>query len=147
MDNIEWNPRIVEEWFEEAADTLRRLPEHRLKNTRSSWPEVIREFHEAYGYDTVRLRIPPTSAAIDRMDRVMTWLKWLEPDEVRLVWLRANNVRWKSISYAFGVNRSTAWRYWVCALVKVASRLNSKTSEKVLQQSFCRRHESQFLAS
>jgi hypothetical protein len=55
------------------------------------------DFWEAFGWNAVEVRPgPPSSDAIDRMDAVLRWLLCLEPDEVRLVWLRAEGVRWKS---------------------------------------------------
>ena len=77
---------------------------------------------------------PPHPAAIDRKHEAFGWLSWLEPDEARIVWLRAEDVRWKIIAGRFGMDRSTAWRRWVCALVKVASRLNGAGATKTLQQ-------------
>jgi hypothetical protein len=35
--------------------------------------------------------------AISRMEETFTWLMWLEPDDARIVWLRAEGVRWKPI--------------------------------------------------
>jgi hypothetical protein len=58
------------------------------------------------------------------MDETLWWLRWLELDEVRLVWLRAERVRWKLICARFGVGRTTAWHRWSGALVKIAARLN-----------------------
>ena len=77
---------------------------------------------------------PPAPDAIDRMDEALAWLHWLEADEVRLVWLRAEGVRWKSIAHRFGMDRSTAWRHWTAALIKIAARLNGMRATKTLQQ-------------
>ncbi len=68
--------------------------------------------------------------AIDRMDEALRWLRWLEPDEVRLVWLRAEGVRWKLICARFGVGRTTAWQRWCTALTKIAERLNGQVMAK-----------------
>ena len=40
--------------------------------------------------------------AIDRMDEVLGWLCWLEPEERRLVWLRAEGLPWKRITHRLG---------------------------------------------
>ena len=125
MDETHWTPKLVEARFEEAADTLRRLPSVKVQGYFNTWPPVIRDFWEAFGRTEVRVRpAPPAPGAIDRMDETFTWLRWLEPEETRLVWLRAEGVVWKLITYRLGVCRSTAWRQWVAALIKVASRLN-----------------------
>ena len=38
--------------------------------------------------------------AIDRMDEALDWLMWLEPEERRLVWLRAEGLPWKRITHS-----------------------------------------------
>jgi len=110
--------------LEEAADTLRRLPPVRVQGYASTWPAVIRDVHEAYGWEEARMRLgPPAPDAIDRMDEALGWLGWLEPDEVRLVWARAQRARWRVICARLGVSRQTAWQRWVAALATIAQRL------------------------
>lgn len=134
-DDLDWTPKMVEARLEEAADTLRRLPPVKVQGYFSTWPPIIRDFWEAFGWHDAEARLgPPTPAAIDRMDETMLWLRWLEPDELRLVWLRAEGVRWKVIARRFGIDRSTAWRHWTYALIKIASRLNSADATNSLQQ-------------
>jgi predicted DNA-binding protein (UPF0251 family) len=126
---------MVEARLEEAADTLRRLPRVKAQGYFNTWPTIIRDFWEAFGWHDAQARLgPPSPAAIDRTDETMLWLHWLEADEVRLVWLRAEGVRWKAIAHRFGIDRSTAWRRWTCALIKLASRLNGAHATKPLQQ-------------
>lgn len=130
MDNQHWTPKLVAVSLEEAADTLRRLPDPRLQGYWSSWPVIVRDFWEAYGWNDVRVRpSPPSPAAIDRMDEVLPWLQWLEPDDARLVWQRANGRPWKLIAYEFGVNRTTAWRRWTFAVILIATKLNTLKSK------------------
>ena len=50
--------------------------------------------------------------AIDRMDEALGWLCWLEPEERRLVWLRAEGLPWKRITRRLGIGRTTAWQRW-----------------------------------
>lgn len=131
MDNQHWTPKLVVVYLEEAADTLRRLPEGRLRGYWSSWPVIVRDFWEAYGWDEVRVRSsPPSPAAIDRMDEVLPWLQWLEPEDARLVWQRANCRPWKAVAHDFGVNRTTAWRRWTYAVVLIAAKLNALRNKK-----------------
>jgi hypothetical protein len=59
------------------------------------------------------------------MEETFTWLTWLEPDDARIVWLRAEGVRWKPICWRVGLYRQTAWRRWVAALVTVSNRLST----------------------
>lgn len=121
-----WTPEIVAGRLAEAADTLRRLPAVGVQGYVSSWPPVVREFWEAFGWHDAEARPgPPTAKAIDRMDETLKWLRWLEADETRLVWLRAEGVRWKPICARFGVGRTTAWYRWSGAVAKVAIHLNA----------------------
>jgi len=138
-----WTPKDVAEHLEEAARTLRRLPPVTVRGFFSTWPPIIREFWEAFGWNAVEVRPGPASSdAIDRMDAALGWLLCLEPDEVRLVWLRAEGVRWKSIAHRFGIDRSTAWRHWTCALIKIAAQLNASGATKPSQQKTVRQKQS-----
>lgn len=120
-----WTPKKVEARLEEAADTLRRLPTQRIQQYRSTWPAVIRDAAEAYGWASIRIRLgPPAADAIDRMDECLEWFTWLDGDDSRLVWLRAAGVQWKLICSRIGVSRTTAWQRWVAALIVVATRMN-----------------------
>jgi hypothetical protein len=78
----------------ECYDVFRRLPDperkYRLPQL-SSWPTVIRDFMDAYGWSDVRVRMPPPSpAAIDRAEEVLAWfaahLKDY-PNGARALWL------------------------------------------------------------
>jgi hypothetical protein len=60
------------------------------------------------------------------MEETITWLAWLEPDDARIVWPRAESVRWKPICCRVGLTRQSAWARWVAALITIANRLNSK---------------------
>lgn len=120
-----WTAKLVEARLEEAADTLRRLPSIKVQGYFSTWPPIIRDFWDAFGWHDAEVRLgPPSPQAIDLMDETLQWLRWLEPDEVRLVWLRAEGVRWKLICARFGVGRTTAWHRWSGALEKIAARLS-----------------------
>jgi hypothetical protein len=56
----------------------------------------------------------------------------IDPADARIVWLRAENVRWKQICVRAGCVRSTAWRRWVAALVTISRKLErqAKTGRK-----------------
>jgi len=139
MTDRDWTPKTVEARLEEAAHTLRRLPALKVQGYFSTWPPIIQDFWEAFGWHEAEVRLgPPSPTAIDRMDETMLWLRWLDPDEVRLVWLRAEGVRWKIIGHRFGIDRSTAWRHWTYALIKIATRLNSPGATITLQQNSLR---------
>ena len=126
-ENRKWDVKMVADRLEEAAETMKRLPMTGLKPAGhiSSWPPILREFYEAYGWNDLQIRLgPPTPDAIDRMDEVMGWLRWLEPNDVRLLWLRAERVPWKLIQQRFGMARSTVSAKWKAALFQVVVILN-----------------------
>lgn len=122
-----WTPSMVEERMAEAAATLKRLPPVRIQGYISTWPPIVRDACDAYGWSDVKLRLgPPSAAAIDRMDQALQWLPWLEPDDARLVWARADGMPWKKVCWKFGLSKSAAWRHWVVALCIVAMKLNGE---------------------
>ena len=132
-DQKKWDGKMVAARLEEAVETIKRLPANGLKPTGyvSSWPPILREFFEAYGWNKLEVRLgPPSPEAIDRMEEVLEWLRWLEPDQVRLVWLHAEGVPRKLIMARIGVSRATAWRMWAAALVVIATRLNLSKERK-----------------
>jgi hypothetical protein len=114
----------VEERLRSAARTLRRLPNVKVQGYFSTWPTIIREPLEILQMEPEPLRITPSMADITEMEEVLfVWLKWLEPEECRLVWLRAERVRWKLICGRFGVGRTKAWEMYRRALASIAAKL------------------------
>ena len=121
-------PREIEDRFEEAAFTLRRLPEKdRPRGYASSWPPVVRDAAEVHAAAAeAPMRVIPSAAAITRMEECFDWLLMLDPEDARIVWLRAEGVRWRQVCIRAGVVRSTAWRRWAAALLTIAKRLNTQ---------------------
>jgi len=59
-----WTPTEFEDRREEAALTLRRPPKLPGSGTRgygSSWPETVRSFHTAFGYERACMRVVPSA--------------------------------------------------------------------------------------
>ena len=125
-------PRDIEDRFEEAAYTLRRLPEKdRPRGYGGSWPPVVQEAKHAYGYTPeAPMRVIPSAAAITRMEECFDWLMLIHPEDARIVWLRADGMRWRQVCIRAGVVRSNAWRRWAAALLTIAKQLNSQTELK-----------------
>ncbi|MBF0185450.1 MAG: helix-turn-helix domain-containing protein [Magnetococcales bacterium] len=125
-----WTPKMVASRLEEAANTLRRLPMAGVTPAEygSTWPDVIHDAMEAYGWDAATIRLgPPSAEAISRMDEAMEWFRWLDDkDQVRLVWLRAVGAPWKVITFRYACDRTTAWRKWNIAILTIMSKLNGK---------------------
>jgi hypothetical protein len=122
-----WTPLMIEERLVEAANVMRRLPPVKVQGYYSLWPRYRYEFADLVGQDPPKTRLPPPSPdAITRMDETMEWLRWLEPEDAKLVWARAERTPWKGICVQLGMSRATAHRHWQYALVLIAWRLNGK---------------------
>jgi hypothetical protein len=123
MSETGWTPGLVAERLAEAADVLARLPEEQVRGVYDLWPRIVGAPCTGGG---------PAAAmpeAIDRMDEALKWLTWLELEERRLVWLRADGMPWKWITHRFGIGRTTAWQRWTIALLKITTRLNAAAEQ------------------
>ena len=121
-----WDNETVARRLEEAADVLARLPDERVRGLYDLWPRLL---GEPCGHARAAAAAPE---AIDRLDEVLGWLMWLDPGERRLVWLRAEGLPWKRITYRFGIGRTTAWQRWTMALLKISTRLNAADEQNRL---------------
>ena len=128
MADIRWTPLLVETYVVEAADVLERLPDTTRLGYASTWPPMIREFWEAFGWQEAVLKRPrPSAAAIDRMDMALQWLSWLDVDDAKIVWLRACGKPWKEVCWRSGLARAAAHQHWMFALCVIAWKLNGQT--------------------
>ena len=129
-----WTPKMVSARMEEAASTLRALHVTGLKpmGYRSSWPDVVHDPNEAYGWVDEKMRPwPPSPDAITRMEEALDWLQWwLDKDQSRLVWLHATGMHRKKICAVVGMSPGKVWRLWAAALMTIASAINA--SKKTL---------------
>ncbi len=124
-----WTSLLVAGRIQEAAKTLQRLPIHHPgRKIKSSWPGVVREPMEAYGYNEFDPKpSPPTAAAIDRMDEVMVkWIRWLTPEEVRILWLWVLGAPATIMARRLGVHRTTIHRKKLGSLKRIAVMLNQE---------------------
>lgn len=116
----------VADRVEQAAHTLRRLPKVTVQGFFGTWPPIVREAMEAYGWDEAHIHPgPPCPRHITEMDETLLWLMWLEREEVKLVWLRANGVRWKRLGLELGWSVRKLQYDWRVALMKIVHRLNN----------------------
>lgn len=126
-------PREIEDRFEEAAMTLKRLPHPPASGPRGhgrSWPDYVHEAKHAYGYEPARMRVIPSAREIQRMEEVLDWLALIggeteqaAADNRRIVWMRAEGHRWQTICRHVGCVRSTAWRRWTASLLTISKSL------------------------
>jgi hypothetical protein len=123
-----WTVDMVEERLIEAASVVRRLPPVRVPGHFNTWPKMVVEFADRVGQQPEPMRLPPPSpAAISRMEEALLWLRWLEVDDAKLVWARANRTPWKAVCWQFGIARSTANRRYRYGLSVIAWRLNGRS--------------------
>lgn len=118
----------VLERFEEAARTLKRLPTVKVRGYFNTYPDVVRSAAEILQAEKLPMQLgPPTAGSISRMEETIQWIFYLEDeDERRLIWLRAERVRWKKICRCLGFGRTTAHYKHRLALMKIITRLNAK---------------------
>ena len=125
MSETGWTPELVAERLAEAADVLARLPNEQVHGLFDLWPRMV-------GATCPGPRpAAPAPEAVDRMDQALGWLMWLEPEERRLVWLRAEGLSWKRITHWLGIGRTTAWQRSTLALLKISVRLNAEDEQSV----------------
>jgi hypothetical protein len=123
----DWTRDLVEERIVEAAAVLRRLPPVRISGYFGTWPEIQRTAKELAEAAPTKMRLPPPStAAITRMEEVITWNRFLERDDAHLIWARAEGAPWKALCHRFGMSRPTAHRRWEYALSVIVWRLNGR---------------------
>jgi Domain of unknown function (DUF6362) len=48
---------------------------------------------------------PPSPSPITRIEETPLWLRWLGPEDAKLVWARADRTPWKAICWQFGIAR------------------------------------------
>jgi hypothetical protein len=69
-------------------------------------------------------RFPPTPAEVERMLVVMQWVRCLEVEQRKLVWMRAERWRWYDIGKRFGVAPRTAQRHWEVAIQVITDHIS-----------------------
>ena len=97
-----------------------------------TWPATIHQVRCA-PTDEDDASPPQTAHALDQMHAALMWLRWLDADLQRIAWDRANSRPWKAIAHEHGIDRTTAWRRWTCAMITIAARLNAVNDATTLQ--------------
>ena len=123
-----WTSVMVAGRIREAAETLKRLPDaHSGRRLSSSWPDVVLNPQEAYGYTPAGDDpTPPAAGAIDRMDEVLIkWIGWLDREEVRILWSWVLGAPVWLVSRRMGLHRGTVHRKRIATLRKIAVYLNA----------------------
>jgi hypothetical protein len=116
----------VETRLEAAARVMRAQPPVGPRGTFNAWPTYFDDFADKVGQQPEERRPTPSPRAITEAEDAMLWLRWLELDDARNVWARAEGTRWKPICWRFGISRATAHRRWEYALSVIVWRLNGR---------------------
>ncbi|MBI3674070.1 MAG: hypothetical protein HY245_11780 [Rhizobiales bacterium] len=133
----EWSSKTVEDRLTEAADVMKRLPPVKVQGYFNTRPAVLRDFSDRVGQEPTRMRRPPPSPdAITRAEATLLWLRWLELEDARLVWLRAGRARWREICQRFCISRATANRRYDYALTVIVWRLERRPLQPTWSRRF-----------
>jgi len=136
-NNGDWTVASVEARLCEAADVMRRLPPVRVQGYFNTWPAIAPEFSDRVGQEPSHMRRPPPSPdAITRAEATLLWLRWLEVEDARLVWMRAERARWREICQKFGIARSTANRRYDYSLAVIVWRLERRPMPRAWSQRY-----------
>jgi hypothetical protein len=125
MTNKNWTKKDVEEHFEEAVYTLKKLPDFKVPGYFSTWPEIEYTPQERMRQMKFPAKLHATPEQVTRLEQTFDWMLWITVEERKLIWKRAMRVRWKTICWELGCDRTTAWRKWSIGLEKIASRLSA----------------------
>jgi hypothetical protein len=122
----DWTPSKVEDRLESAADVFHALPAVKPQGYFNAWPEYFHSFADKVGQEP-EMKLPrPSPRQITEAEEAMLWLRWLEKDDARLLWLRANRTQWKPICWELGISRPTANRRWQYGIAVIVWRLNGR---------------------
>ena len=122
----EWTTAQVQDRLELAAGVMRQMPGVMPQGFFNAWPEYFHSFADKVGQEPQLRRPRPSPRQITQAEEAMLWLRWLEKDDARLVWLRANGTPWKPICWQLGMSRATANRRWQYGIAVIVWRLNGK---------------------
>ena len=132
----DWTPAMVEDRLESAADVFRSLPDVKPQGYFSAWPEYFHSFADQVGQEPRMRRPRPSPRQITEAEEAMLWLRWLEKDDARIVWLRANRTQWKKIGWEIGLSRPAANRHWQYGIALITWRLNGRVPSRKRSKRF-----------
>ncbi len=122
----DWTTTQVQDRLELAAGVMRQMPGVRPQGFFNAWPEYFHGFADQVGQEPRMRRPRPSPRQITEAEEAMLWLRWLEVEDARLVWARAEGTAWKPICWQFGISRATANRRWQYGLAVITWQLNGK---------------------
>lgn len=132
----DWTITRVQDRLELAADVMRQMPGVKPQGYFNAWPEYFHGFADKVGQEPKMRRPLPSPRMITEAYEAMLWLRWLEVDDAKLVWARAERVAWKQITWQFGLSRTAASRRWQFGLAVIVWRLNGRVPPTKRSQRF-----------
>ena len=122
----DWTTTSVEDRLESAADVFRTLPCVMAQGFFNAWPEYFHSFADKVGQEPQMRQPRPGPRQITEAEEALLWLRWLERDDARIVWLRAERTPWKPICWEMGLSRTAATKRWQFGLAVVTGRLHGR---------------------
>ena len=126
--DTQWTATDVANQFEEAIYTLKKLPPVRVQGYFKVWPDIVHSPQELSMQEAQPLRLLAPPDAITRLEQALSWLRWVDVEERKLIWKRAARMRWRVICWEMGCTRLTASRKWTGACLKIAAHLNNSSA-------------------
>jgi len=122
----DWTMTRVQDRLELAAGVFRQMPDVKPQGYFNAWPDYLHSFADQVGQEPKMRKPRPSPHMISQADEAMLWLRWLEAEDAKLLWLRANGKPWKPICWQFGLSRTAATRRWHYGLAVIVWRLNGR---------------------
>ena len=132
----EWTTARVEDRLESAADVFRTLPGVMPQGFFNAWPEYFHSFADKVGQEPQMRRPRPSPRQISEAEEASLWLRWLERDDARIVWLRAERTPWKPICWEMGLSRTAATKRLQFGLAVITWRLHGRVPPARRSQQF-----------
>ena len=130
----DWTTTRVEDRLESAADVFRTLPGVMPQGFFNAWPEYFHSFADKVGQEPQMRRPRPGPRQITEAEEALLWLRWLERDDARIIWLRAERTPWKPICWQMGISRATANRRWQYGIAVMVWKLNGRSVHSKLSR-------------
>ena len=119
-----WTEEMVIQRFREAIMVVRRLPNVRPQGYFSLWPEIKYRPNEMIFMDDKPKKYLPNPEEISHMNETCSWLRFVNNNNCKLIWMRAESLSWKTICCYFSINRSAANKRYKKALSAIVKRLH-----------------------
>ena len=132
MDKKKVNLTVLDQFFNEAARTDRRLPNVIKHQKMSSWVDYNKLDWLDKGYNSRKIVVRPTGRQITRwwFSQIIL-LEFVEDQDMRkLIWLRAKRYPWTHIGRALALDRRKAKNKYEEELIYLSMLLETNRRDK-----------------